>query len=188
MLSPLPRHSHWRYCLAHPSSDISLPRKGHRVGLCIGLFEAYSAFTRVTARTLALPPVRGTLTRRLQPFRYLHDCSGCFRLERLPGGPCTHRKAPPFHGARPKRPITHAHSTADSRPWPFEVVDGSSLQLIGTRVGTSCSLARRSSGSPRHRQPETRFTSHDNGMRPIRQIQLVEYVIDVIADGFWPDA
>src|SRR5271167_2015753 len=25
--------------------------------------------------------------------------SGCFRLERLPGGPCTHWKAPPFHGA-----------------------------------------------------------------------------------------
>src|SRR5665811_1989724 len=37
--------------------------------------------------------------RRLQPFRYLHDCSGCFRLERLPGGACTHWKAPPFHGA-----------------------------------------------------------------------------------------
>jgi hypothetical protein len=25
--------------------------------------------------------------RRLQPFRLLHDCSGCFRLERSPGGP-----------------------------------------------------------------------------------------------------
>src|ERR1039457_460205 len=74
----------------------------------IDLFEAYSAFTRVTARTLALPPVRGTLTRRLQPFRYLHDCSGCFRLERLPGGPCTHRKAPPFHGAHPELPLPAA--------------------------------------------------------------------------------
>src|SRR6266850_7619801 len=56
VLSPLPRHSHWRYCFAHPSSDLSLPRKGRRVGLCIVLFEACSAFTRVTARTLALPP------------------------------------------------------------------------------------------------------------------------------------
>ena len=83
--------------------DISLPRKGRRVGLRIDLFEACSAFTRVTARTLALPPIRGTLTRRLQPFRYLHDCSGCFRLERLPGGTCTHWKAPPFHGAHPER-------------------------------------------------------------------------------------
>jgi hypothetical protein len=28
---------------------------------------------------------RDLLHRRLQPFRYLHDCSGCFRLERLAG-------------------------------------------------------------------------------------------------------
>jgi hypothetical protein len=93
VLSPLPRRSHWRSYIAHPSSGISLPRKGCRVGLRIGIFEACSAFTRVTARTLALPPIRGTLTRRLQPFRYLHDCSGCFRLERLPGGTCTHWKS-----------------------------------------------------------------------------------------------
>src|SRR2546430_6393930 len=39
---------------------------------------------------------------RLQPFRCLHDCSGCFRLERLPGGTCTHWKAPPCHGAHPE--------------------------------------------------------------------------------------
>jgi hypothetical protein len=61
VLSPLPRRSHWRYCFAHPTSDISLPRKGHRVGLRIDIFEACSAFTHVTARTLALPPIRGTL-------------------------------------------------------------------------------------------------------------------------------
>jgi hypothetical protein len=41
--------------LIHPSR-ISLPRKGHRVGLRIVLFEACSAFTRVTACTLALSP------------------------------------------------------------------------------------------------------------------------------------
>lgn len=41
--------------------------------------------------------------RRLQPLRYLHDCSDCFRLERLPGGACTHWKAPPLHGAHPQR-------------------------------------------------------------------------------------
>src|SRR5207302_10681643 len=40
---------------------ISLPRKGCRVGLRIVLFEACSAFTRVTACTLALSPIRGTL-------------------------------------------------------------------------------------------------------------------------------
>ena len=31
------------------------------------------------------------------------DAERCFRLERLPGGICTHWKAPPFHGARRKR-------------------------------------------------------------------------------------
>src|SRR4029077_7507065 len=39
---------------------VSLPRKGHRVGLRIVLFEACSAFTRVTACTLALSPIRDT--------------------------------------------------------------------------------------------------------------------------------
>jgi hypothetical protein len=38
-----------------------------------------------------------------QLLRYLHDGSDCFRLERLPGGTCTHWKAPPLHGAHPKR-------------------------------------------------------------------------------------
>src|SRR5271167_1724686 len=41
-------------------SRISLPRKGRRVGLRIVLFEDCSAFTRVTACTLALSPMRDT--------------------------------------------------------------------------------------------------------------------------------
>jgi hypothetical protein len=56
-----------------------------------------------TACTLAPSPIRDALSRRLQPFRCLHACSGCFRLERLPGGTCTHWKAPPCHGAHPIR-------------------------------------------------------------------------------------
>src|SRR6516165_10346849 len=70
-----------------------------RVGLHIDLFEACSAFTRVAACTLARSPIV-TAIRRLQPFRYLHDCSDRFRRERSPGGPHTHGKAPPYHGAR----------------------------------------------------------------------------------------
>src|SRR5918996_444303 len=101
MLSPLPRRSYWAYCFDRSPSRVSLPRYGSRVGLRIDLFEACSAFTRVTACTLALSPYFVTrFTRRLQPLRYLHDCSGCFRQERLPGGACTHWKAPPCHGAR----------------------------------------------------------------------------------------
>jgi hypothetical protein len=62
MLSPLPRRSGWAYCFAQSPSRISLPRKGRRVGLRIVLFEACSAFTRVAACTLALPPIRDTLS------------------------------------------------------------------------------------------------------------------------------
>jgi hypothetical protein len=51
---------------------------------------------RVDRRTLARSPIRDQPHRRLQLFCYLHDCSGCFRLERLPSGPCTHCKAPPY--------------------------------------------------------------------------------------------
>jgi hypothetical protein len=39
MLSPLPRRSGWAYYFAHSPSRISLPRKGRRVGLRIGIFE-----------------------------------------------------------------------------------------------------------------------------------------------------
>jgi hypothetical protein len=39
MLSPLPRRSGWAYYFAQSPSRISLPRKGHRVGLRIVLFE-----------------------------------------------------------------------------------------------------------------------------------------------------
>jgi hypothetical protein len=49
-----------RPCFAHSPRRISLPRKGCRVGLRIVLFEACSAFTRVTACTLALSPIRDT--------------------------------------------------------------------------------------------------------------------------------
>ena len=50
-----------RIALLTSPSRISLPRYGSRVGLCIVLFEACSAFTRVTACTLALSPY--TVTR-----------------------------------------------------------------------------------------------------------------------------
>ena len=92
---------------AHAPRPISLPRKGRRVGLHIVLFEACSAFTRVAACTLALSPIRDTLYRRLQPFRHLHDCSSCFRLERWPGGTCTHWKSTALPRRTPKADVFH---------------------------------------------------------------------------------
>jgi hypothetical protein len=50
-----------------------------------------STFSRFARRSLVLRPAhsRGhqvvTAIRRLQPFRYLHDCSDCFRPERIAG-------------------------------------------------------------------------------------------------------
>src|SRR5215472_13023275 len=57
MLSPIPRRGGWdhRFCSRSPSHG-SLPRKRGRVGPRIALFEACSAFTRVTACTLATSP------------------------------------------------------------------------------------------------------------------------------------
>src|SRR6201998_1988017 len=61
MLSPLPGAAAGRTLRSASPSRISLPRKGCRVGLRIVLFEDCSAFTRVTACTLALSPIRDTL-------------------------------------------------------------------------------------------------------------------------------
>src|SRR5438445_281020 len=50
-----------------------------------------STFSRLARRSLALRPAHSRghqvvpAIRRLQPFRYLHDCSDCFRLERIAG-------------------------------------------------------------------------------------------------------
>ena len=53
-----------------------------RVGFRITLFEACSAFTHVTACTLARPPEATLYTGVLVSLRYLHDRSDCYRLER----------------------------------------------------------------------------------------------------------
>ncbi len=50
-----------------PPSPISLPRNGARVGLCNVLFEDCSAFTHVTACTLAGPP---KVIRYIEGFSY----------------------------------------------------------------------------------------------------------------------
>ena len=67
--------------------------------------EACSAFTRVAARTLAPSPIRDLLHRRLQPFRHLHDCSGCFRLERFAGWDLHPLESAACHGAHPELPF-----------------------------------------------------------------------------------
>src|SRR6202521_4627046 len=55
--------------------------------------QSPGALTHVAACTLARSPYVVTAIRRLQTFRLLHACSGRFRLERSPGGACTHWKS-----------------------------------------------------------------------------------------------
>src|SRR5258705_4138753 len=93
MLPPLPRCSGWASSSLVSPNRVSLPRFHVRIGLHIVLFEVCSAFTRVAACTLARAPYVFTAIRRLQTLRLLHACSGRFRLERSPGGACTHWKS-----------------------------------------------------------------------------------------------
>src|SRR5215472_4859655 len=92
-LPPLPRCSSWVYSSLVSPSRISLPRFHCRVGLHIVLFEVCSAFTHIAACTLAQSPYFVDRYPGLQTFRHLHACPGGFRLERSPGGPCTHWKS-----------------------------------------------------------------------------------------------
>ena len=151
VLPPVPRCSDWASSSLISPSRISLPRSCSRVCLHIDLFGACSAFTRVAARTLAPSPICDQLHRRLQPFRHLHDCSGCFRLERSPGGALTHWKAPPSHGARKLRSLLDDLANASyatrcclsrslryGRRAPTAAVYASSFHLSSsTRTGSS---------------------------------------------------
>jgi hypothetical protein len=70
-----------------------------RVGSCITVFGACSAFTHVTACTLAKSP-SDSLHQRLQQSRCLHYCSDCYRVERTSSRAGYSRCGPsPFHGA-----------------------------------------------------------------------------------------
>ena len=73
-------------CFAHFPSDSSL----HRFNVGSASTSPFSGPAQrslhVAARMLAESPRCDPLHRRLQPFRHLHDCSDCYRLERkLPG-------------------------------------------------------------------------------------------------------
>src|SRR6516162_10636017 len=62
----------------------------------LGVYSRCGLHTRAVTKLV-------TVIRRLETFRLLHACSGCFQLERSPGGACTRWKTPPCHGARGKR-------------------------------------------------------------------------------------
>src|ERR1700719_2430671 len=84
-------------------SRISLPRKGRRVGLRIVLFESCSAFTRVTACTLAPSPIRDALSEGFSHFvaSIAAPVASGWSVCRVGLAPTGKRRL--FHGARQKR-------------------------------------------------------------------------------------
>ena len=96
MLPPLPRRSDCVRIWLNPTVISIFPDS------VVGSICA-STFSRFARRSLALRPAHSRrhqivtlFTRRLQPYRYLHDRSGCYWLEPWPGGTCTHRKSAAF--------------------------------------------------------------------------------------------
>ena len=75
-----PGRSDGIYSLVRFHSLRPSPKPG-RVGSCVSLFEACSAFTHITACTLTKSP-SDSLHQRLQQFSCLHCCSDCYRVER----------------------------------------------------------------------------------------------------------
>ena len=73
---------------------------------------------RVGLHTRAVTVYRDTLSEGFSPLRYLHSCPGCFRLERSPGGTCTHWKAPPCHGAHPTETLACQIICDAQQVWP----------------------------------------------------------------------
>jgi hypothetical protein len=102
VLPPLPRCSGWASSSLISPNRISLRRTRYRLGLHITLFEDCSAYhSRCGPHTRAVTSV--TAIQRLQTFRYLHACSGCFRLERFAGWDLHPLESAAFHGARGER-------------------------------------------------------------------------------------
>jgi hypothetical protein len=154
MLSPLLRRSVWAYLLAHSPRRISLPRKGRRVGLRIVLFEACSAFTRVTACTLALSPIRDTHS---EGFSYVvtsiaapvaSGWSGC-RVGLAPTG---------------KRRLVTAHTPSGHSPAHRVAREGiHTVVFTGSLAASNPIGAYRGDGSEETRSPFGFAASHESG-------------------------
>ena len=90
----------------------------------LSVYSRCGLHTRVVTKTV-------TVIRRLQTFRLLHACSGCFRLERSPGGACTRWKAPPCHGARGERSFAEPCPNSEVVPrGSFPLQQGSAITEI----------------------------------------------------------
>src|SRR5438270_6735364 len=77
--------------------------------------QSPGALTRVAACTLALSPIRDTLIEGFSHFVTSMTASIASGWSESPGGPCTHWKAPPCHGAPPKPSLHNASYEVSTR-------------------------------------------------------------------------
>jgi hypothetical protein len=100
MPSPISRRTNWvRSSLASPTVA-AFPEILIGSASALVIFGTCSAFTHVWPAGSQVAQ-GDPLHRRLQPFRYLHDCSDCYGLERqLPGGTDPRWKTVHLHGAQ----------------------------------------------------------------------------------------
>src|SRR6476620_508286 len=128
MLPPLPRCSGWVYSSLISPSRVSLPRKGSPGR------PAHRPFR-------GLLGVSGPATRRLQTFRLLHACSGCFRLERIAGWGLHPLESAALSRRTPIADLYHRASIlwgvyeADIRSGLLNMLITCSLQLVEQRLG-----------------------------------------------------
>src|SRR6202021_1418760 len=115
-------------CVRFPCVHAVAPTPAQRLGLLLRSFNpavsafpervvgsaCASSFSRLARRSLALRPAHSRChriswlaIRRLQPLRYLHSCSGCFRLERFAGW-----------GLHPLESAAFSRRTPCPEPWP----------------------------------------------------------------------
>src|SRR6516165_271169 len=78
--------------------------------------EACSAFTCVAACTLARLPIRDPLSEGFRHFVTSMPTPVASGWSESPGGPCTHWKAPPCHGAHPQRALSLCNGNRSSCP------------------------------------------------------------------------
>src|SRR4030081_3339170 len=174
MLSPLPRRSVWAYCFAHFTQPYQPSPKGTsgRPAHCPfrGLLGVHSRSGRPPRRG----PNSGPANQRLQPLRCLHDCSGCFRLERLPGGSRTHWKTPPFHGAHPTETLAapYASPAADGNVPNYRAnsisTEHAESNMIGRMVGAAVACIW-ASATPGAAEPVR--GAHNQTLPPLMMVQ-----------------
>ena len=162
---------------AHSPCRISLPRKPGRVGLRIVLFEVCSAFTRVAACTLALSPIRDTLSEGFSHFVTSMTAPVASGWSGRRVGLAPTGKAPPCHGAHPQP--TSVKSVGGKKLFACELLHsrmahpvltagnygGAFGRLPGARTGLKdrCQFTPRAPREMRRRclQSQTKEAGHD---------------------------